>query len=935
MMMDYGDVMGAVKIKDGLFIGDAFAANDIDFKELNKVTHVINCSGRDIQNMWEQMCVKYLTYYWHDSETQVILDSRDVVINEVHEFIQEALNMGESVLIHSTKGQSRSCIVIVAYLMKQYNWNFSKAMQFMSSRRPDIKLKPSFQKQLTDFESRLIKQGVKLSKEWNSDHIQELSSEEFVLQNTYINASQPFRNHIQEDPTYNWCGPPEVKSKLRWADNNIENDRHRLEQLEPNTGYLAPAIVNGAAYNSKGSKNGGTQSIGSMSTALTVQSHKIGKKGSPSITDASPKVLKKVPILSVVPQRLLPPGVTQYTGGPIMQDNGNLNGTMNSRRSSLATALQNSLNTSTNSMADELLAVQKALKEEEARKQQAEEDKTKEIAEKQRKAAAAAELALKQQQAEEERKKIADRERKEHEEAERIKLEKEMRLREIREREENRQKEIQLAIEREASEKQAREELERTKKEEEEKRDREEKRKKMKELHAIREREEKERAQRESRATMDREQQLLSLQEQERRRKDSLRETDLVFEEEKRQAANAYNKTGTHLVNSTTMNTTLTNNNARSLPHVDSNSLLSISSTLSDGPLPIFMNNNGNNNSRPSTPTNNQLQQYSDTAAQQRRLDPFSSNSSHVLNSNSHGISTLQRLLPANQFPITIGGSNVRAGTLNSLRGSNGPVRGRPDLVGLSNLNMNMQQVQQTSPSIGAGGLNSRLDVNNILGTAINSLSSSGSHSSSQHGKASSLNRPSSATNRNGSRPPSPMNSQQQHQQKSISSPNSNNNIAMLRPPSPFFKTTSSSDLYVQQQRPRSTSLPGAQLKPTSNSRPPSPSQQRGPSPINNNLMYGGGPSFEAFGNSSVSSGSSRRHSFPGPLLQPTPGKSPFAGFSVPPYSSFESGSTSASALLGGDRGLRIPGHLGKRAPSPSPMTQNSRGTSPKPRWRL
>ena len=38
--------MGAIKIKDGLFIGDEFAAQDLEFIISNKVTNIINVAGR-------------------------------------------------------------------------------------------------------------------------------------------------------------------------------------------------------------------------------------------------------------------------------------------------------------------------------------------------------------------------------------------------------------------------------------------------------------------------------------------------------------------------------------------------------------------------------------------------------------------------------------------------------------------------------------------------------------------------------------------------------------------------------------------------------------------------------------------------------------------------------------------------------------------------
>lgn len=36
------DFIGAIKVKDGLFIGDELAAQDFEFAVTNKVTHVIN-----------------------------------------------------------------------------------------------------------------------------------------------------------------------------------------------------------------------------------------------------------------------------------------------------------------------------------------------------------------------------------------------------------------------------------------------------------------------------------------------------------------------------------------------------------------------------------------------------------------------------------------------------------------------------------------------------------------------------------------------------------------------------------------------------------------------------------------------------------------------------------------------------------------------------
>lgn len=219
------EILGAVKVKDGLFIGDELAAQDLEFVVANKVTRVINCCGRQVPNHWEPIGVIYLTYFWVDADNQTVLDPRDVVSNEIFRFIEEALEGAESVLIHSVRGQSRSCCVLSAYMMKKYNWGLRKTMEFLSSRRPDLNLKPSFLQQLSGYERRLMAQSkVPFSLDWNDADFSRLESEDLLLRNTYINSQMgPLAEfHAGDLPQ----GKPR---KLMWHDNNTD-DKLRLEK---------------------------------------------------------------------------------------------------------------------------------------------------------------------------------------------------------------------------------------------------------------------------------------------------------------------------------------------------------------------------------------------------------------------------------------------------------------------------------------------------------------------------------------------------------------------------------------------------------------------------------------------------------------------------------------------------------------------------------
>lgn len=90
------EFIGAIKVKDGLFIGDELASQDFEFAMTNKVTHVINCAGRQIKNHWEHLGVKYLTFNWFDHDNQLILDMKDNNIDMIFKFIEEAHEKAES-----------------------------------------------------------------------------------------------------------------------------------------------------------------------------------------------------------------------------------------------------------------------------------------------------------------------------------------------------------------------------------------------------------------------------------------------------------------------------------------------------------------------------------------------------------------------------------------------------------------------------------------------------------------------------------------------------------------------------------------------------------------------------------------------------------------------------------------------------------------------
>lgn len=71
--------IGAIKIKDGLFVGDesasqvcsGFQLKDVEFIVGNKVTHAINCAGHEVGNIDDALEVACINFYWTSNDSPV------------------------------------------------------------------------------------------------------------------------------------------------------------------------------------------------------------------------------------------------------------------------------------------------------------------------------------------------------------------------------------------------------------------------------------------------------------------------------------------------------------------------------------------------------------------------------------------------------------------------------------------------------------------------------------------------------------------------------------------------------------------------------------------------------------------------------------------------------------------------------------------------
>uniref|UniRef100_A0A673AVL3 protein-tyrosine-phosphatase n=1 Tax=Sphaeramia orbicularis TaxID=375764 RepID=A0A673AVL3_9TELE len=137
-----------------LFLGNERDAQDLDLLLRLNIGYVVNVTTH-LPLYHQNSGLRYKRLPATDNSKQNLRQ----YFEEVFEFIEEAYQSGQGVLVHCQAGVSRSATIVIAYLMKHTLMTMTDAYKYVRSRRPVVSPNLNFMGQLLEFE-RDLNSGV-------------------------------------------------------------------------------------------------------------------------------------------------------------------------------------------------------------------------------------------------------------------------------------------------------------------------------------------------------------------------------------------------------------------------------------------------------------------------------------------------------------------------------------------------------------------------------------------------------------------------------------------------------------------------------------------------------------------------------------------------------------------------------------------------------
>eukprot|EP01016_Furgasonia_blochmanni_P041341 TRINITY_DN5356_c0_g1_i3.p1 TRINITY_DN5356_c0_g1~~TRINITY_DN5356_c0_g1_i3.p1 ORF type:complete len:141 (-),score=9.96 TRINITY_DN5356_c0_g1_i3:332-754(-) len=131
----------------------SLVGSEMCIRDRLKITHIINVTGHVHNAFEDRKDVKYLRIDVEDIEESNLLEYFDMV----YEWMEAAYSDAKSkILIHCSRGMSRSPTIAIMYIMRKLKWDFGKTLDFVTAKRQIVNPNAGFIKQLRDFEIKVM-----------------------------------------------------------------------------------------------------------------------------------------------------------------------------------------------------------------------------------------------------------------------------------------------------------------------------------------------------------------------------------------------------------------------------------------------------------------------------------------------------------------------------------------------------------------------------------------------------------------------------------------------------------------------------------------------------------------------------------------------------------------------------------------------------------
>jgi len=139
----FGEALKAAEIVEGIWLGDASDAMDIDTMNKHGINSVANCAEKHTLT-----CAEYYPFDWNylgiECEDKATYDILGKHLDEFTAFMDKCVGEKKKVLVHCAAGINRSATLLIAYLVRRRGMCLKDAISLCHAKRPIILTNEAF-----------------------------------------------------------------------------------------------------------------------------------------------------------------------------------------------------------------------------------------------------------------------------------------------------------------------------------------------------------------------------------------------------------------------------------------------------------------------------------------------------------------------------------------------------------------------------------------------------------------------------------------------------------------------------------------------------------------------------------------------------------------------------------------------------------------------